>query len=145
MQTRRGTTLALALLACVACHPKGPVATIHTRATPVEILLEVAVTPAEQRRGLMFRQHLADDHGMLFVFPTSKEHIFWMKDTVIPLDMLFIAEDGRIAGIHAVATPLSTAPISIGVPSRYVIEVPGGYAARRGIAAGDRVDLPRIP
>ena len=64
-----------------------------------------------------------------------------MKNTLIPLDMLFIAADGRVAGIHANATPLSTVSIAVGQPSRYVLEVPGGYAQRRGIEPGDRVEL----
>ena len=64
-----------------------------------------------------------------------------MKNTLIPLDMIFIAADGRIVGIHADATPLSTAAIGVGKPSRFVLEVPGGYARRRGIASGDRVDF----
>jgi uncharacterized protein len=64
-----------------------------------------------------------------------------MKDTLIPLDMLFIATDGRVVGIHANATPLSTTTIAVGAPSRFVLEVPGGWAARHGIATGAHVEL----
>ncbi len=136
-------TALLALLAVsVACGPDGPVAAVRTtRGDTVQVALEVARTPAEQQRGLMYRNALADGHGMLFVFDTDVDHQFWMKNTLIPLDMLFIAHDGRIVGIHPEATPLSTVQIGVGAPSRYVLEVPGGWAKRHGVATGDRVDL----
>lgn len=120
-------------------------AVIQTTGGAVEVGLEVAATPAAQQRGLMYRRSLADDQGMLFVFPTDADHAFWMKNTFIPLDLIFIAHDGRIVGIHPSATPQSTASIAVGRPSRYVLEVPGGYTARRGIAAGDRVELRGVP
>jgi hypothetical protein len=133
----------LAVLATIAaCRPSGPTATVHTAGgKAATVSLEIAATPDVQQRGLMYRRELPDDHGMLFVFPTETAHEFWMKNTFIPLDMLFIAGDGRIAGIHANATPLSEAPISVAKPSRFVLEVPGGWAARRGVVAGDRVEL----
>jgi uncharacterized membrane protein (UPF0127 family) len=153
MQTRAGA-VALAMVA-LACARGGPVAAIHTGGGTVEVQLEVARTPAELERGLMYRSALADGHGMLFVFADDANHQFWMKNTVIPLDMLFIARDGpgtvgsggggRIVGIHRDATPLSTAQIGVGAPSRYVLEVPGGYARRRGIAVGDSVELVGVP
>ncbi|HZP41477.1 MAG TPA: DUF192 domain-containing protein [Candidatus Binatia bacterium] len=132
---------ALLVAAPPACSGSGPTARIHTAAGTVVVSLEVAATPEAQQRGLMYRTALSDDHGMLFVFPREADHEFWMKNTLVPLDMLFIARDGTIVGIHAEATPLSTAPISVGKASRYVLEVPGGYAARRRIASGDRVEL----
>ena len=135
------TRVALILLFAVACGARGPTATIHTHQGPVDVGLEIADTDETRTRGLMYRQALADGRGMLFVFPETEEHSFWMKNTLIPLDMLFIGDDGAIVGIHADATPLSTAPISVGRPSRWVLEVPGGWAARRGVAAGDRVEL----
>ena len=143
MQTRAGA-VALAVVA-LACARGAPVAAIHTGAGTVEVQLEVARSPAELERGLMYRSALADGHGMLFVFADDANHQFWMKNTVIPLDMLFIARDGRIVGIHPDATPLSTAQIGVGAPSRYVLEVPGGYARRRGIAVGDQVELVGVP
>jgi uncharacterized protein len=135
----RNTLILLALLA--ACRPSGPTARIHAGGGPVDVAVEVVSTPAAMARGLMYRQSLADGHGMIFVFQQDADHEFWMKNTYIPLDMIFIAVDGRIVGIHANATPLSEAGVSVGRPSRYVLEVPGGYAARRGIAPGDRVEL----
>src|SRR5262249_17792943 len=115
------------LLALIACcgNGGGPVARIHAAGGAVDGTLAVAATPGQQQRGLMYRSSLAEGRGMLFVFDRDGEHEFWMKNTLIPLDMLFIAQDGRVVGIHANATPLSTASISVGRPSRYVLEVPG--------------------
>lgn len=136
--------LLLGATALAACERRGPEVVIHTRTGTVSVDVEVARTPDETARGLMYRRELADGRGMLFLFPREEEHSFWMKNTFIPLDMVFIASDRRIVGIHADATPLSTNPISVGVPSRWVLEVPGGFASRRGIATGDRVDLPPV-
>jgi uncharacterized membrane protein (UPF0127 family) len=132
----------IAFLIALACSSGGPLARIHTAAEKVVVVsLEVASTPDAMAHGLMYRSALPDGHGMLFVFPDDGDHQFWMKNTLIPLDMLFVAADGRIVGIHADATPLSTAPITVGSPSRWVVEVPGGFARRSGIATGDRVEL----
>ena len=139
---RAAVAAALALLALVAgCRDHGPVAAIRGPGGAVEVSLEVAATPAERERGLMYRSSLAEGRGMLFVFDEDGNHTFWMRNTLIPLDMLFIARDGTVVGIHANATPLSTANIAVGKPSRYVLEVPGGWAARHGISAGARVDF----
>ena len=146
MQTRATlAALVLALLLAAACRPSGPTAVVHSAKGDVEVALEVAATNPAREQGLMYRTTLAEDHGMLFVFETEVEHPFWMKNTLISLDMLFIAGDGRIAGIHADATPLSLASITVRLPSRWVLEVPGGWAARHGVAAGDRVELHGVP
>ena len=123
------------------CRDGGPMAVIRGSGGAVEVSLEVAATPAERERGLMYRSSLAEGRGMLFVFDDDQDRTFWMKNTLIPLDMLFIARDGTVVGVHPDATPYSTANISVGRPSRYVLEVPGGYAARHGIAAGARVEF----
>ena len=139
MRAALAVALALALLA--GCRERGPVAVIRGPGGAVEVALEVAATPAARARGLMYRTSLAEGHGMLFIFDEDASHGFWMKNTLIPLDMLFIARDGTVVGIHPNATPLSTADIRVGTPSRYVLEVPGGWAARHGVAAGARVEL----
>lgn len=90
----------------------------------------------------MYREKLEDGHGMLFAFDDETDRSFWMKNTIIPLDMIFIGGDRTIVGVRANTTPLSLAPVSVGRPSRWVLEVAGGYAARAGIATGDRVLLP---
>ena len=133
------------LLLAASCAAPAPQVVIRTARGPVAVSVEIAATDAARERGLMYRTALADGHGMLFVFPTAAEHAFWMKNTLIPLDLIFIAEDRHIVGIHAEAPPLSTAPIGVGAPSRYVLEVPGGFAARRGIAPGDVVELAGVP
>ena len=139
MQIRAAVALLLFVLACA--RDSGPVARISSPRGSVDVALEVADTPERQQRGLMYRNALAEDHGMLFVFDDDVDRTFWMKNTLIPLDMLFIAADGTVVGIHAEATPLSTATIAVGTPSRYVLEVTGGWAARHGVAPGARVEL----
>lgn len=92
----------------------------------------------------MYRDHLDPDHGMVFLFDSEKDHSFWMKNTQIPLDMIFISRDGRIVGIHPNAEPFSPRPISVGAPSRVVLEVNRGFAAAHGLAVGDRVTYRNI-
>jgi hypothetical protein len=144
----RCAVLAFALfVACVgaACADDAARVTIHTAQGAVAVRVEIAADEATRSRGLMYRRELAPGHGMLFVFPRSEEHPFWMKNTFIPLDMIFIDDTLRIAGILHETVPLSTTPVSIGAPSRYVLEVPGGWAREVGINAGDRVDLGGTP
>ena len=134
-----------ALVVVFACASStGPTATVRTKGGPVAISLEVVSTDAARTRGLMWRDHLDDGHGMLFVFDEDSDHSFWMKNTVISLDMIFIGRDQVIVGVHPNATPLSLAPISVGHPSRWVLEVAGGYTGRAGIATGDHIDFEHI-
>jgi hypothetical protein len=115
---------------------------IKTAAGPtVRVTVELAVTPAERERGLMFRGSLPTGHGMLFVFPASTDHQFWMRNTPLALDIVFIDEERRIVGIRTDTIPYSERRLGIGRPSRYVLEVPAGFCASAGIAVGDRVDL----
>jgi uncharacterized protein len=100
--------------------------------------VEVADTDPKRARGLMFRKELPDGQGMLFLFDEEGEHSFWMKDTLIPLDLIFVDSSGRVTGIVAGARPLSL-ELRSGGPSRMVLEVPGGWAAARGVRAGDRM------
>jgi len=137
---------AIVLAFSLGCAADGPTATVHRRdGSAVRVALEVVDTPSTLERGLMYRTTLAEDHGMLFVFPEEVEHPFWMKNTLIPLDMLFISADRRIVGIHADAVPLSTALLSVGRPSTYVLEVNGGWAARHNVRTGDRIEFRGVP
>jgi uncharacterized membrane protein (UPF0127 family) len=101
--------------------------------------VEMAITPEEKERGLMFRRELPEGQGMLFDFQTDQPVAFWMKNTYIPLDMLFIRSDGRIARIAENTEPLSERNIPSGAQVRAVLEVIGGTAKKLGIAPGDRV------
>ncbi len=101
--------------------------------------VEIADEDGEHARGLMFRRTLAPDAGMLFLFPDDRVQAFWMKNTYVPLDMLFVAADGRIADLHENAWPLDETPIRSDRPVRAVLEVVAGTVRRLGIRVGDRV------
>lgn len=104
--------------------------------------IEMAITRAERSRGLMNRSELAPDAGMLFDYGRPRFVSFWMKDTLIPLDMIFIKDDGRIARIAKRTVPLSLAAVPSGEPVRAVLEVIGGTADRLGFGPGDMVIHP---
>jgi hypothetical protein len=104
--------------------------------------VEVARTDEERQKGLMFRKELPEGKGMLFDFKPEQEVAMWMRNTYIPLDMLFINADGTIRRIAENAEPLSEKTIPSGGPVRGVLEVIGGTARKLGIAAGDRVAHP---
>ena len=101
--------------------------------------VEVARTAEQQEQGLMFRKQLAPDAGMIFPSESERPVVFWMKNTLIPLDMLFIAADGKVSRIAERTVPLSETPISSIEEVRAVLEVNGGTAARLGIKPGDVV------
>ena len=114
--------------------------TIQSRSGKHRFTVEVARTPEQQAQGLMHRQSLAPDRGMLFPYDPPQNASFWMKNTLIPLDMIFIRPDGTIARIEANTVPLSLDPVSSGEPVGAVLELAGGRAGELGIAANDRVD-----
>ena len=101
--------------------------------------VEVAQTAEQQAQGLMFRKTLGGDGGMIFPMDPPRTASFWMKNTLIPLDMLFIRTDGTIAFIGANTVPYSREPVSAGIPVAAVLELRGGRAAELGIGEGDRV------
>ncbi len=112
---------------------------IETAGGAQQFAVELAVTSEQRQQGLMFRQRLPADAGMLFLYPAARPVSMWMKNTLIPLDMLFIGDDGRILQIAERAIPGSTATISSMQPARAVLELNGGTAARLKIQVGDRV------
>lgn len=116
---------------------------VYTKKGEIPLQLELAATDAQREKGLMNRDSLAPHDGMLFLFPTPKDHTFWMKNTRIPLDMLFVRENMTIAHI-ASATPHSLKGQHAGEAICAVIELDGGRASREVIAVGDHVryDLP---
>jgi uncharacterized protein len=113
--------------------------TVMTLKGQVKLKVEVARTPEEQARGLMFRESLPADGGMIFPLDPPRHASFWMKNTVIPLDMIFIRSDGSIARIEPETTPQSLTPVPSGEPVAAVLELAGGRASALGIAEGDRV------
>jgi uncharacterized membrane protein (UPF0127 family) len=147
--------VALVIAACLSIRPGFSVSlvetaqaaaleqlTIRTADKPVIFEIEVMRTPDERARGLMFRRYLPDDRGMLFDFAAEEPVAMWMKDTFIPLDMLFIRKNGTIARIAENTEPHSTRTISSGEPVLGVLEINGGLAARLGIKPGDTVIHP---
>ncbi len=109
----------------------------------VKVSVEIARTQEEIAAGLMYRSSLDKNSGMLFVFEDESERVFWMKNTKIPLDMIFISENGTIVNIrHAVPCTSSECPLYPSVyPAKYVLEVNGNFAAENGISIGDFVSL----
>jgi len=133
------TTLLLLLLPTLAVAMGDTEATVYTRNGEVPLSLELATTPKERAQGLMKREELAPHDGMLFVFPTEGQHGFWMKNTPLALDMVFVDARQTIVTIVHDTTPYSTSLIRPRKPVVAVIELDAGRAAREGIAIGDKV------
>ncbi|HEX7229694.1 MAG TPA: DUF192 domain-containing protein [Candidatus Binatia bacterium] len=127
--------------ACGA-EPRVKIATQQGRVIAFDV--EIADSPAKRELGLQYRRDLASDHGMIFLFPSQSEQTFWMKNTPIPLDMIFINRELQIVGIVEQAVPFSLDPRSVGKPSQYVLEINGGLAKRNGIQPGDSVTFEGI-
>ena len=141
-----------------ACAPSGPSPSLLAERSPAGLqqmtldirsgskvhrfTVEIARSPQEQEIGLMNRPTLGPDRGMIFPYDPPQPVAFWMKNTLIPLDMIFIRADGRIARIAANAVPLSLEPVPAAEPIAAVLEIGGGRAAELGIHAGDKVDWP---
>ncbi len=98
--------------------------------------VEIANTAAQREQGLMYREHMASAAGMLFVYDAPQHAYFWMKNTLIPLDMIFADETGRVSAVHSNAVPGDLTPIDGGEGVRYVVEINAGLAERMGIAPG---------
>jgi uncharacterized membrane protein (UPF0127 family) len=135
---------ALVLLVVAACSSGEDRLVLHTGKGDFAFTVEIADTNEERAKGLMFRNELAADAGMLFDYGKEQETSFWMQNTLIPLDMIFIGADGVVKNIHVNAKPLDTTPIPSGVPVRFVLEIPGGRSREIGLAVGDRVEHPRV-
>jgi len=125
--------------------PAAASATIDTGERRVTFRVELAITPPEQERGLMFRKSMDADAGMLFVSENERPHVFWMKNTLIPLDMIFIGANRRIVGIVQNAEPQSLTGRQVDGPSQYVLEIGGGLSASLGIRAGQFVEFRGVP
>jgi uncharacterized membrane protein (UPF0127 family) len=143
LRTRLGPfALVVVVLALLGCA-RGPCVTIlgadgKPRAT---VAVEVASSGPQRELGLMYRKHLEDDAGMIFVFPDAAPRNFWMHNTPISLDMIFADAAGVVVGIVANAEPFSDKVLGVEGKSQYVLEVNAGFCAKKGIRAGDRLDF----
>lgn len=135
-----GLWLSLAASACA----KEPRVVLHTGGGDIAVTVEVVATPAQQAVGLMYRKELGAMAGMLFVFDRSTEHSFWMKNTILPLDMIFLGDDRKVVGIVKDAVPFTTTSRTIGLPSRYVLEVNAGFSDKHGVKTGDQATFENV-
>jgi uncharacterized membrane protein (UPF0127 family) len=117
---------------------------LHTVKGDFVFNLEIADTEAQRERGLMFRTSLPTDAGMLFDYHHEQLAAFWMQNTLIPLDMIFIGEDGTVKTIHVNARPLDTTSIPSIVPVRFVLEIAGGRSLEIGLRVGDKFEHLRV-
>ena len=132
----------LCLLVGIASHGSAATfeqAEIVTKTGVKVFQVEIAVTPEETEKGLMYRKSVPEGTGMLFDFGQEREVVMWMKNTYVPLDMIFIRANGTISRIAENTTPLSEARIYSGAPVKGVLEVAAGTARKYGIAVGDKV------
>ncbi len=133
------TTL-LALMSVTSSCGAEPKVIISTREGREAVFqVEVADTPTKRELGLQYRKELAADRGMIFLFPAPSVQSFWMKNTPLPLDMIFIGSDRKIVGIVEQTVPFSLDSRSVPAASQFVLEINGGLSKRRGIGAGDAV------
>ena len=116
----------------------------HTAKGDFAFNLEIADTEAQREKGLMFRTELAPDAGMLFDYHSEQQTAFWMQNTLIPLDMIFIAADGTVKTIHVNARPLDTTAIPSVVPVQFVVELKGGRSEEIGLKVGDKFENSRV-
>lgn len=130
-----------------AAQPTAPTPMVYlaTDKGDVPVKVEVVATEAKIEKGLMYRQHLPLDSGMLFMMGREHQWSFWMRNTLIPLDMIFITKDMTIAGIVENAQPLTENLRQVDKPSFYVLEVNGGFTKSAGIVAGAKVRFENMP
>jgi uncharacterized membrane protein (UPF0127 family) len=145
MFSLRPLALLLALGAVAACGGGEPLETVvftNDSGEPVELRVEIADTPEERRRGLMFREHLPEDQGMLFDFGQQTQAAFWMKDTSIPLSIAFISAEGVIVDLQDME-PFSTELHQSDQPYAFAVEANQGWYEKNGVLVGSAVRLPR--
>lgn len=149
---RRFAIVVVVIAACVmstliACAQPAKLPTVEisfTRSSGGEtprIVAEICANDSERSLGLMFRKSLADTAGMIFLFDREAEHSFWMKNTYLSLDMLFIGANQKVVGILENVAPLTEEPRSVGAPSLYVVELKAGSAQKFGITTGSSMTV----
>ncbi len=151
--TRLTRFVCLAVLFLCACEGTRPAPDAVTVAAPkrvptvvfvtdkgeVPVVVDVAKTPTQREQGLMWVEHMADNRGMVFLMGPERLLTFWMKNTYIPLDMIFVNAKMEVVGVVAKAEPHTLDPRRVNAPSSYVVEVNGGWAERNGVKQGTKV------
>jgi uncharacterized membrane protein (UPF0127 family) len=127
------------LTGVTACQAQPRVSIMVKEGREIAFHVEIADTPAKREMGLQYRRDLAPDHGMIFLFPAEEQQSFWMKNTPIPLDMIFISAERKIVGIVENTVPFSLDGRSVSGRSQFVLEINGGLSSRYGFKAGDSV------
>ncbi len=150
LKVARAARAALVIVSLIAVGPafgdvlfKHGSLKIETKSGPVVLDVEIAATDPARQHGLMFRRELPANQGMIFLFDGEQQISMWMKNTYIPLDMVFVGDDWRIVHIARDAEPLSTSIIPSVRPASRVLEIAGGQAEKLGLAAGDTLSLTR--
>jgi len=118
----------------------GKITAPEAKGAPV-IDVEIADTPATEQRGLMYRTELGENQGMIFVWPSESRRTFWMHNTCLPLDMLFLAQDGTIVGLLEQVPTLNDRPRGVRCPAAYVLELNAGWSRRHGLKPGMKLEL----
>jgi len=139
-----GAALIIALTACSRNAPADEVDLIFKKPSgeKTEVFrMEVVATNSDRMRGLMFRKSLAANAGMIFLFQEEREHSFWMKNTLIPLDMVFVSSAWKVVGALENVTPLTEDQRTVGIPSQYVLEFSAGTIKRLGVSNGAAVEV----
>ncbi len=139
-----GVTLLLALSLTLAACSQEDRLTLHTAKGDFAFNVEVVDTQESRAMGLMYRQELADDAGMLFDFKETRAVSFWMRNTFIPLDMVFVDAQGVVKSVHVNARPQDPTAIPSGAPVQFVLEIPGGRSVEIGLKPGDRMEHSRV-
>lgn len=139
-----GAALLIVLTACSRNAPADGVDLIFKKPSgeKTEVFrMEVVATNSDRMRGLMFRKSLAANAGMIFLFQEEREHSFWMKNTLIPLDMVFVSSAWKVVGALENVLPLTEDPRTVGIPSQYVLEFSAGTIKRLGVSNGVAVEV----
>ena len=139
-----GAALLIVLTACSRNAPADGVDLIFKKPSgeKTEVFrMEVVATNSDRMRGLMFRKSLAANAGMIFLFQEEREHSFWMKNTLIPLDMVFVSSAWKVVGALENVLPLTEDPRTVGIPSQYVLEFSAGTIKRIGVSNGVAVEV----
>ncbi len=140
--------VAVVLSQSLACAPSGGLRGRVLFPDGTRVAVEIADTDAARQRGLMFRSSLGANEGMIFVFDAPGFYAFWMKNTLIPLDMLWLDPEGRVVSIASSVPPCTADPCPSYAPegdALYVVEVAGGFTRQHGVKAGDRLRLEGVP